>query len=75
MSILFVSSDGRDHDREAVSRSGMAECQEVKFCDFFASRLLVDSFLIACGHGTTVCRVSHQVEIAARDKSRVFRKK
>lgn len=48
VSMLLVSKDGRDHESEVVSRSGMAVCQELGLRDLLALRLLVDSFLIAC---------------------------
>ena len=48
VSMLFASSDGRDHESDSVSNSGTFECQDVKFRDFFTLRLLVDSFLMAC---------------------------
>lgn len=47
VSMLLASRDGRDHESEVVSRSGMAVCQELGLHDPLALRLLVESFLIA----------------------------
>jgi len=47
VSMLLVSRDGRDHESDVVSRSGMVVCQALGLHDPLALRLLVDSFLIA----------------------------